>query len=111
METATQLASIRADRSSRFLRTGKADPTFGTHGYQTVAEPSPGGSGDGEAYSVAVTDSGRVFVLGSEGGGVKTRPLLMALTSNGFLDKSFGIDGVVPTKLPLGRDQSDDVAD
>ena len=88
----------------KFLPTGAPAHNFGHQGYVTFAEQSAFGSGNGRAYAVSATNSGDVFVLGSDAGGAKSKSLLMALTSHGSLDKAFGHGGVIATALPLGAE-------
>jgi uncharacterized delta-60 repeat protein len=77
-------------------RPGDADRTFGRAGVATVSFGYP----DSSATSVAIQPNGRIVAAGITGTG---RRLLIAVTRlrrDGRLDRSFGGDGRVTTRLP-----------
>ena len=83
---------------ARFLGTGAADESFGTHG--VVTTPFPGAA---HAVAVAVDGAGRPVVIGfaPPKTGADRVATVVRYNPDGSLDASFGTNGVV--RLPYGK--------
>ena len=88
---------------ARYGTDGALDPGFDEDGMVTTAIA---GGGD-EARSVAVQPNGRIVVAGTDS---RRRFAIVRYLSDGELDQSFGVDGIVRTDLTTGEDIGYDVA-
>mgnify|MGYP003775514083 FL=1 len=89
----------------RYNSDGSLDNTFGANGIATT----PIGSGDDVARSIAYQDDGKIVTGGysSNGNGIEKNPgnydfALVRYKTNGFIDNTFGINGIVTT--PIGTE-------
>lgn len=105
-----KIIAIAAQRVSRYKDNGDIDSTFGING---VFEPSMYDD-DGNALpyaffnAVAMQTDGKIVVTGY-GDLIGGPILLIRLTSNGFLDITFGKNGVV-CNTTLGNNGANDLA-
>lgn len=80
---------------------GSLDPTFGTAGKVLVSI----NSGEAKAHSIALQSDGKIIAVGHS-----TSPLtgkdftIVRLLSDGTLDNTFGINGIVTTDVQLGSE-------
>lgn len=74
---------------ARYLTTGKLDSGFNNDGLYTVSL----GSGDSSGLAVRIQEDGSILVAGSAVDSNNSL-LVLRLNSNGFLDPTFGDDGV-----------------
>ncbi len=91
---------------ARFTSAGVLDNTFGTKGFTTTGIPND----DVSTAGIGVLPNGDFVVVGSAGpassvGGVTY--FLMAFTSKGVLDKTFGTNGIVNVSIGNGDGQLD----
>ena len=95
----------------RVAPNGTIDTTFGNSGFASAA-PVSAGSGFGQSVSVALQSSGRIVV----GGWAKKRSTdkeaftLIAFTSTGQLDSSFGSSGRSTVAFSEGASRINDIA-
>lgn len=82
--------------TSRYSSNGTLDATFGTNG---VVNTDAGGSDN--AYAVLIQPDQKIVLVG--GNSVNT--VLMRYNSNGSLDGSFGVSGIVQTNVYSGTDR------
>jgi uncharacterized delta-60 repeat protein len=75
----------------RYNGVGTLDNTFGTNGVVTYQ----GGTWGGTAYAVAIQSDGKIVVTGDIETSTGPNLLVLRYNSNGTLDNSFGINGVV----------------
>ena len=87
----------------RYNADGSLDPSFDTDGIVTTAI----GSGDDFGNAITIL-AGKIIVAGSSFDGTKTNFAVVRYNSNGSLDTSFDLDGIVTTLIQFGT--SDDVA-
>ena len=86
----------------RYLPDGALDATFGSAGVVTTAM----GSGDSQAYGVAVMPDGRIAVGGTATNGANTDFAVACYLSDGSLDTSFGSGGKVLTDFNSTNDEA-----
>ena len=77
---------------------GKLDSTFGTKGIVTTVL----GSVDDWAHSLAIDSRGRIVVAGYSNNGNDEDFALVRYTSDGKLDRTFGIKGIITTDFGFG---------
>jgi uncharacterized delta-60 repeat protein len=91
----------------RYNTNGSLDTTgFGTGGKVTTAI----GSGDDQAYSVAIQPDGRIVVAGLSLVGANDDFAVVRYNSDGSLDGTFGSGGKVTTAIGPGHDYGQSVA-
>jgi len=74
---------------------GALDLSFDTDGIATTSF----GAGDGYAYSIAIQSDGKIVVAGYSDTGSQDLFAIARYNTNGTLDNSFGIDGIVTTAI------------
>ncbi len=90
----------------RYTTNGSLDLTFGTGGIVTT----PVGGGFDDAYSVAIQTDGKLVVAGRSRNGTNNDFALVRYTTNGALDLTFGIGGIVTTPVGSADDLGHSVA-
>src|SRR5438034_25654 len=86
--------SVSTFALARYNSDGSLDPTFGSGGFVTTQ--FAGGSGAGDAFSIAIDPSGRIVAAG-----FAFPPFALArYTPAGALDPTFGSGGLVTTLRP-----------
>lgn len=89
---------------SRFLENGKRDITFNANGQYILSL----GTGDTIAHSLAIQDDGKILLSGSSVDDLH-RLILVRLTNAGYLDRTFGSDGVILFPFAEGEVGSSEV--
>jgi uncharacterized delta-60 repeat protein len=85
---------------ARFLPTGQRDTTFGQGGLVTTVPKGVFPS----VSALLVQPNGQILVAGSAGSGLRTVPsptILVRYNSNGSLDATFGVGGIVEEPTPV----------
>lgn len=83
---------------------GSLDPTFGNGGKVITSITT----GQDKAYGVAIQNDGKIIVAGYSTSGITGKDFsVIRYNSDGSLDNSFGINGIVSTDLLIG---SEDIA-
>jgi uncharacterized delta-60 repeat protein len=85
---------------ARYNTNGSLDTTFDTDGKVVT----PFGSGDDEAYGVAIQADGKIVTAGSYDNGTDWDFALARYNANGSLDTTFDTDGKVVTSFGPGYD-------
>jgi len=84
--------------SNNFAQDGQVDISFGNNGYGYVQTAI--GSWSDRGYGIALQDDGKIVAVGqSEEQSYETVPVVVRYLSDGNLDLSFGVDGIVFTDL------------
>jgi uncharacterized delta-60 repeat protein len=83
---------------ARYLTDGSLDPSFGAGGLVTTHLSGPGG--EDEARAVAIQSDGRIIVAGES----DNHLALARYTTDGNLDPSFGIGGLVTSDWSGGAE-------
>jgi uncharacterized delta-60 repeat protein len=93
---------------ARYNKNGELDPAFGAGGIVTTAI----GTIDDEGSQVVIQPDGKILVTGISWYDNKTKVhfSLVRYTSNGILDSSFGINGIVTTTFESGDSYSYSIA-
>ncbi len=91
---------------SRYNPDGSLDASFGRGGIVTTRVGSQGG----EAYSIAIQSNGKIVVAGSALTDSGRDFGVVRYNSDGSLDTSFGIGGIVITVVGVYRDFAYDIA-
>jgi uncharacterized delta-60 repeat protein len=86
--------------TARYNVDGTSDNTFGTEGAATY----DGGHGNAGARGVAIQSDGQIVVSGGNSNGTDLDVLVLKYHSNGTLDNTFGVDGVVSYDSGKGND-------
>lgn len=95
-------ASVPVIFAARYTCSGELDTSFGDRGIVTTRIDKAGAT---QAYAAAVDGSGRLLVVGYNGGGKErssvgsfddwpVRAVLLRYTDSGVLDTSFGVGGI-----------------
>ena len=93
---------------ARYNSNGSLDSTFGNNGLVTT-DYSRSGPGD-IAYAVAIQSDGKIVVAGSSYDATEYEEFaLLRYYGNGFLDSTFGVDGIVIIPVS-GQSQTMDIA-
>jgi uncharacterized delta-60 repeat protein len=79
----------------RYSKNGSLDASFGSGGKVTTSL----GSGDDDAYGVAVQPDGKIVAVGYSTNGANAEFALTRYTPNGSLDPTFGSGGKVTTSI------------
>jgi uncharacterized delta-60 repeat protein len=87
---------------ARYTSTGALDATFGAGGKVTT----PIGSGDDQAYDVAIQADDKIVAAGHSFNGSNNDFALVRYTSIGGLDSGFGAGGKVTTPFGPGHDEA-----
>ncbi|MBK8092251.1 MAG: choice-of-anchor D domain-containing protein [Verrucomicrobiaceae bacterium] len=90
----------------RYTATGTLDTGFGTGGIVTT----PIGSGNDQAFSMALQNDGNIVVAGFYRNGSSNDFALVRYTSTGALDTSFGSAGIATNPIGSGDDNGQSVA-
>ena len=77
---------------------GALDTSFGINGYVVTSI----GSGDDIAWDLAISSDGRIVVAGQSNNGGDDEIALVRYSRNGFIDTSFGVNGIVTTAIGNG---------
>jgi len=87
---------------------GYLDPTFGSGGKTTVGFDF-GGAKDDYPRDIAIQDDGKIVVVGGVDGFVGDDDFgILRLTSDGFPDESFGVNGIRTFFFDLGGSKDED---
>ena len=90
----------------RYDLAGNLDPSFGSGGRVTTLI----GAGPASANAVAIQPDGRIVVVGGTGNGSNSKFAVARYRSDGYMDRSFGLGGVVVTDVQDDEDVAEDVA-
>jgi uncharacterized delta-60 repeat protein len=82
----------------RYTASGTPDSSFGSDGVVMT----PIGSGDDVAYAVVVQKDGKIVAAGSSWSGSSNDFALVRYNSDGSLDTTFGVGGIVTTPVGFG---------
>lgn len=81
---------------ARYLNDGTPDPEFGNNGLVIIdVAPDPSLMGLDNLTALALQPDGKIVISGMSG----ANATLIRLNSNGSLDKSFGVDGIILTNF------------
>ena len=78
-----------------YTLSGELDTSFGTNGYVITSISS----GDDRAWDLATSSDGRIVVVGQSNNGGIDEMALVRYTRNGFIDTSFGVNGIMTTAI------------
>lgn len=104
-------ASTYSQHISRFNPDGSIDESFGATGHVIIFNVD--GSSIGTINTILIQSDGRILVGGRfmTGSGSSNADIgLLRLNSNGVLDSSFGVNGIVLIKLSDGYDKLGEIA-
>ncbi len=87
---------------ARFNSNGSIDTSFGTDGITTTEI----GTGDAQACSIALDNTGNIVVAGLSKNGTTSMLALARYTSGGILDATFGTGGTVTMDTGMGTSSS-----
>ena len=90
-----------------FAQSGSLDNTFGING---IVNNISIGSVDDRASSLAVQPDGKILVAGYSNNGANADFAIVRHNSDGSLDDTFGIDGIVTTTIGIGNDYPQSIA-
>lgn len=86
----------------RYHSDGTLDSSFDAEGIVTM----PLGPGNDEAHAVAIQADGKIVVAGYAGNGTDADFALVRYQTDGVVDSSFGLDGVVRTDFSMHDDKA-----
>jgi len=93
-------------QATTFAADGDLDTTFDGDGKVTTAI----GSGEDQAYGVAIQSDGKIVVAGRSWNGVNDDFAIVRYNTDGTPDASFDTDGKVTTAIGSGEDRANGVA-
>lgn len=82
----------------RYLSNGSLDPTFGMGGMLL----QPIGTGNDEAYGLALDLAGRIVVVGQSAEGSRKDMVLARVLASGSVDQAFAANGIVRVRFRYG---------
>ncbi len=85
---------------ARYNTNGTLDPSFSVDGIVTTLI----GTGDSQAYSVAIQQDGKIVIAGNSHNETSSEFTVVRYNSDGTLDHSFGVNGIATTDIGNDRD-------
>jgi uncharacterized delta-60 repeat protein len=98
--------------TARYNTNGSLDVSFGSSGKRTtkIGPGTTAGSNQDYAYSLLIQPDGKIVVGGSSYNGSKFDFALLRYNSNGSLDGTFGVSGIVTNAIASSTDEALSIA-